>query len=311
MMYLGEIISLFVALSWTIAALSSEIGSRRLGVFVMNVWRMALALLLSALLMWATLGSPWPVYAGQSAWLWLLASGVVGYFFGDWCLFNSYIIIGSRFGQLFMTLAPMFTALFAWVMLGQQLSFNSLLAMAVTLSGIIISILGHDAHHHLSLNLPVKGVLYGIGAALGQGVGLVLSKIGVDHYIADVPADVLPSVIDYLPFASNAIRCIAGLVCFSGWLVLSGKGSTFLPSVSDRKGLAAMVVAVFSGPFIGVGFSLMAVQYTAAGIASTIMATTPILILLPSRWLFGQPVTFRNVIGAVVCLIGVSLFFLL
>lgn len=311
MMYLGEIISLFVALSWTIAALSSEIGSRRLGVFVMNVWRMALALLLSALLMWATLGSPWPVYAGQSAWLWLLASGVVGYFFGDWCLFNSYIIIGSRFGQLFMTLAPMFTALFAWVMLGQQLSFNSLLAMAVTLSGIIISILGHDAHHHLSLNLPVKGVLYGIGAALGQGVGLVLSKIGVDHYIADVPADVLPSVIDYLPFASNAIRCIAGLVCFSGWLFLSGHIDTFLPSMKDRKGLAAMVIAVFSGPFIGVGFSLMAVQFTAAGIASTIMATTPILILLPSRWLFGQPITFRNVIGAVVCLIGVSLFFLL
>ena len=311
MSYLGEIISLFVAFSWTLAALSSEIGSRRLGVFVMNVWRMALTLLLSALFMWATMGSPWPVYASQSTWLWLLASGMVGYFFGDWCLFNCYLSIGSRYGQLFMTLAPMFTALFAWMMLGQQLSYNALLAMTVTLSGIVISVLGHDAQHHISVNLPMKGVFYGIGAGLGQGVGLVLSKIGVDCYMADVPADVLPSVVDYLPFASNAIRCVAGLVCFSGWLVLSGKGSTFLPSVSDRKGLAAMVVAVFSGPFIGVGFSLMAVQYTAAGIASTIMATTPILILLPSRWLFHQPITLRNVIGAVVSVIGVSLFFLL
>ena len=62
--YLGELISLGVAFSWTIAALSSEIGSKRLGVFVMNVWRMGVTLLLSALLMWLTLGQPYPVYAG-------------------------------------------------------------------------------------------------------------------------------------------------------------------------------------------------------------------------------------------------------
>ena len=72
-----------------------------------------------------------------------------------------------------------------------------------------------------------------------------------------------------------------------------------------------MLVAVFSGPFIGVGFSLMAVQYTAAGIASTLMALTPILILLPSRWLFGQPITSKSVVGAIISCVGVSLFFLL
>ena len=81
-------------------------------------------------------------------------------------------------------------------------------------------------------------------------------------------------------------------------------------SLLDHRGLAAMLTAVVSGPFIGVGFSLMAVQYTAAGIASTIMAMTPILILLPSYWLFHQPITLRNVVGAVISVIGVSLFFL-
>ena len=173
MKYLGELISLGVAFSWTIAALASEIGSKRLGVFVMNVWRMALALLFSMLLMWLTLGQPYPVYAGHETWMWLLLSGVVGYFFGDWCLFNSYLTIGSRFGQLFMTLAPMFAALSAWVMLGQTLSWKALLAMAVTLTGIAISILGRSSGHKVSLQLPTKGILYGIGAGMGQGVGLV------------------------------------------------------------------------------------------------------------------------------------------
>lgn len=311
MKYLGELISLGVACSWTVAALASEVGSKRLGVFVMNVWRMGVALLFSALLMWWVLGQPWPVYAGEEAWLWLLASGVVGYFFGDWCLFNSYLLIGSRMGQLFMTLAPMFTALSAWVMIGQTLAWTSLLAMFVTLLGIAISVLGRDEQHHVSVSLPMKGVLFGIGAGLGQGVGLVLSKIGLDHYVGDVPVGLLPSVEGYLPFASNMIRCMAGFACFTAWLILSGHADRMRQSLSDHKGLLAMLCAVVSGPFVGVGFSLMAVQYTAAGIASTLMALTPILILLPSRWLFGQPITLKGVVGALISVVGVSLFFLL
>ena len=332
---LGELISLGVAVSWTIAALASEVGSKRLGVFVMNVWRMAVALLFSAILLWLTFGKPYPAYASATTWLWLLGSGVVGYFFGDWCLFNSYLTIGSRMGQLFMTLAPMFTAFAAWVMIGQTLSWLSLLAMCVTLLGIAISVFGHDRDHHMSLNLPLKGILYGIGAAMGQGFGLVLSKIGLDHYTHDIAVSTLDpshlslitspfslntshlSLITYhfsletlLPFASNMIRCVAGLLCFTTWLILSGHGGRLRQSLGDRRGLVAMLIAVLSGPFIGVGFSLMAVQYTAAGIASTIMAMTPILILLPSRWLFGQPITPRNLLGAVISVIGVSLFFL-
>lgn len=318
---LGELISLGVAVSWTIAALASEVGSKRLGVFVMNVWRMAVALLFSAILLWLTFGKPYPAYASATTWIWLLGSGVVGYFFGDWCLFNSYLTIGSRMGQLFMTLAPMFTAFAAWVMIGQTLSWLSLLAMCVTLLGIAISVFGHDRDHHMSLNLPLKGILYGIGAAMGQGFGLVLSKIGLDHYTHDLAVStLLPSHLSLitshfsldtlLPFASNMIRCVAGLLCFTTWLILSGHGGRLRQSLGDRRGLVAMLIAVLSGPFIGVGFSLMAVQYTAAGIASTIMAMTPILILLPSRWLFGQPITPRNLLGAVISVIGVSLFFL-
>ncbi len=277
----------------------------------MNVWRMGMALLLSALLMWLIFGSPYPVYASEETWGWLLLSGVVGYFFGDWCLFNSYLVIGSRYGQLFMTLAPMFTALTAWIMLGQTLSWSALLAMAVTLTGIAISVLSRGGHHKLSFQLPTKGILLGIGAGLGQGVGLVLSKIGLDHYVCDVPPALLPSLENYLPFGSNMIRCVAGLVCFSLWLFLRGEASGMRSSTHDWRGLAAMMTAVFSGPFIGVGFSLMAVQYTAAGIASTLMALTPILILWPSRWLFGQPITFRSIVGAAISCVGVSLFFLL
>ena len=311
MNYIGELISLGVAFLWTIAALASEEGSRRLGVFVMNVWRMGLALLFSMVLMWLTLGQPYPVYAGCEAWLWLLLSGVVGYFFGDWCLFNSYLTIGSRFGQLFMTLAPMFAALSAWVMLGQTLSWKALLAMAVTLSGIAISILGRGQGHKVSLQLPTKGILFGIGAGLGQGVGLVLSKIGLTYYAEAIPADAPEIVNTMLPFASTMLRAIVGGFGFLAIMALRKEMPVLGAALKNGTGMKYTAIMTVFGPALGVSMSLMAVRYTSAGIASTLMALSPVFIMLPYAIIFKQKIRMRELIGVAVTMLGVALFFLL
>ena len=81
--------------------------------------------------------------------------------------------------------------------------------------------------------------------------------------------------------------------------------------IRDRKATVALLITLVSGPFLGVALSLAAVQLTAAGIASTLMAMTPIIILFPSHWLFHQPITLRSILGALISCVGVSLFFLL
>jgi drug/metabolite transporter (DMT)-like permease len=235
----------------------------------------------------------------------MLLSGLVGYVIGDFCLFQCYIIIGSRFGQLFMTMAPLAAALMAWVTLGQQMTLMSIVAMLVTLFGISISVLGRGEHHKVSLKLPLNGVLFAVGAAVCQGVGLVLSKIGMDHYetVADMPSWLVP-------FSANFYRCIAGIIGFTLLMYVRQGMAPLREAMHDRKGLTVATATTIFGPFVGVGFSLMAVQYTAAGIASTLMATTPIIIILPSYWLFKEQITWRAVVGAVVSVVGVSLFFL-
>ena len=142
MTYIGELISIGVAFSWTATALLSEFGSKRLGNLTLNVLRMALALLFSVVLFLVVTGSPLPAGASWESSGWMLLSGLVGYVIGDFCLFQCYIIIGSRFGQLFMTMAPLAAALMAWVTLGQQMTLMSIVAMLVTLFGISISVLG-------------------------------------------------------------------------------------------------------------------------------------------------------------------------
>ena len=304
MNYIGELISIGVAFSWTATALLSEFGSKRLGNLTLNVLRMGLALLFSMVMFWVVQGSPLPSGGTIEAYGWMLLSGLVGYVIGDFCLFQCYIIIGSRYGQLFMTLAPPSAALMAWATLGQEMNGMSIVAMLVTLVGISISVLGRGEHHKVSLKLPLNGVLYAIAAALCQGIGLVLSKIGMDHYqTAAIPEWLVP-------FSANFFRCVAGIIGFGILLYLREGVAPLREALHDRKGMAAATATTIFGPFMGVGFSLMAVQYTEAGIASTLMALTPIIIILPSYWLFHQKITWKAVVGAIISVIGVSLFFL-
>ena len=305
MAYLGELISIGVAFSWTLTAMLCEFGSKRLGNLTLNVLRMGLTLLFSVLLFVVVTGNVLPVGVSSEAIGWMLLSGMVGYVIGDFCLFQCYIIIGSRFGQLFMTLAPLSAAMMAWITLGQQMTLMNIVAMLVTLFGIGISVLGRGEGHRFSLKLPLRGVLFAIGAAMCQGIGLVLSKIGMDHY--EVNAN-MPEWL--IPFSANFYRCIAGIIGFFLLLYYSKGLSPLFRVFHDRKGMSVAIATTIFGPFIGVGFSLMAVQYTAAGIASTLMAMSPIIILLPSRWFFHEKITWRAFIGAVISVVGVSLFFL-
>ena len=289
MKFTGELISLGVAFLWTLASIACEVAGKQFGAVILNVWRMLLTFFALILFLWWAMGNPFPIYASTNTIIWLMLSGVVGYFFGDWCLLKGYLIIGARYGQLIMTLAPLFAAFFAFTFLHQTLTWQNLLAMLVTLSGIAIAL---------------------VGTALGQGLGLVLSKKGLDLYINDMPQHLLPSISMYMPFSANLIRCFAGLLCFGSWLIIRKEMGAFTHSVKDSKGMSMTVIAVICGPLIGVGFSLMAVQYTAAGIASTIMSLTPILILIPAKFVFKQTIGIKSIIGAIVSFLGLLLFFL-
>lgn len=327
----GELLSLGVAFSWTLTALFAEVASKRMGSLPMNVVRMSLSLILLSLTLWLTLGSPYPIFADGPTWLWLCASGFVGYVLGDYCLFTCYILIGSRYGQLLMTLSAPFAAITAWLLLGETMSGLALLGMVVTLSGIAMSVLSKEGDEeaeskkHLHLKLPLKGVIFGMLAGAGQGVGLVLSKVGMEYYQASITQHgianpsmwvsseaLFPVPLEtMMPFASTMIRAILGLLGFFVALMLfSRHGAQRLHNgLRDGKGMGFTLLATVFGPFVGVSLSLMATLYTHAGIAQTIMSLTPIFILWPAYMFFHQRITRLEILGAVISVAGVCLFF--
>ena len=339
-MFIGETIALGVAVAWTATAMFAEVGSKRMGSLPLNVVRMTMSLTLLVVTLWLTMGVPYPRYADGGTWLWLLLSGVVGYVVGDYCLMQGYILIGSRFGQLFMTLSAPTAAIVGRLLLGEQMRPLAIIGMVVTLGGIALSILSKSENgkeksetatqasrllfftSHFSL--PPKGIFFASMAGICQGGGLVLSKIGLQHYdaallaegISDqaVPAGALlplPLFIS-IPFAATMIRATIGLSGFFLLLVIFNKDwkGTLSHAVHDRTAMWCVFGATIFGPFVGVSASLLATQYTSTGIAQTLFALTPVLIIAPAAWIFHQKVTAREVIGAVISVAGVCLFFI-
>ena len=87
------------------------------------------------------MGVPYPRYADGSTWTWLLLSGVVGYVIGDYCLMQGYIHIGSRFGQLFMTLSALTPILIiapAALLFHQKVTLREVLGAIISVAGVCL-----------------------------------------------------------------------------------------------------------------------------------------------------------------------------
>ena len=317
MSFVGEILALMVAVLWTISSLSSEYASRRYGSLLLNIVRMSLAILFIAGALWAVTGSPLPAFATPGVWMWLALSSLAGYIVGDYFFLKCFILVGARWGELFMTIAPPAAALTGWVLLGEQMSGWALLGMAVTLAGISLSVLSRkpESHHRLSVKLPARGILYGVIAGIGQGVGLVFSKQGMLLYHAAINSQLVNSqIVNFLvPFAATMIRCLVALAGFVVMYVLFRRWGREEHGIrlilADRRALSLAVLSTITGPCIGVALSLAASMFTSTGITQTLMSLVPVLILWPSHRIYHTRITPLEILGAVISVAGVALFF--
>ncbi|HRI69109.1 MAG TPA: DMT family transporter, partial [Polyangium sp.] len=274
---LGELAALATACCWTASSLAFSAAGRRMGSLSLNLVRLVLAFMLLSIYGWVRRGVPLPIDAPLQTWLWLIASGLVGYLFGDICLFRAFVLIGPRLSMLLMALAPPMAAVFGFFLLNERLSSLGIAGMIVTVGGIVWVVLERpestEGNQSTSAKkIPIQGILLGLGGALGQAGGMILSKIGMGEY------DVV---------ASGQIRVLAGILGFSGIFTAIGWWGKTRDAIRDKTALGYASIGAFMGPFLGVSLSLVAIRYTETGIAATLMSTTPVLII-PIVILTGQ-----------------------
>jgi drug/metabolite transporter (DMT)-like permease len=184
------------------------------------------------------------------------------------------------------------------VFFGQALSLLQIAGIVITLGGICWVVLVRPEEGNEQVRkVTGRGVLLGILAALGQATGLVLSQQGMAG--------------NFPPFAGTLIRMIAAFVTL--WIVASFQRQAVITvnSMRKRPGVLGWVTfgALF-GPVIGVSSSLLAVQHTGIGVASTLMALPPVFMLPISYFVFKERFGWQAIAGTLVAMAGVALLFL-
>jgi len=300
--HFGEIAGILTAVFWTITALAFESAGKKVGSLAVNLIRLVIAFFLVGAYSWVARGFFFPTDATWFAWKWLALSGLIGFVIGDLLLFESYLFIGARVAMLLMALAPPFAAFIGWLMLGEVLTPMNWLGMAITMTGIVIVILKREKSElngtvvkKLKSSYSVPGLLLATGGALGQAAGLVISKKGMGDYDA---------------FSATQIRVLTGIVGFSVLFVFIKRWPRVWAALRNRSAMKRISLGAFFGPFLGVSFSLLAVQHTQAGIAATLMAIVPVLIIGPAIILFHEKVNWKEILGAIITVGGVAMFFL-
>ncbi len=296
MPHIGEFAALFTAVCWMISSLFFEVASKQVGSLVVNLLKLCLALVFLGVYSLIVRGMPLPLDATPHAWLWLSLSGLAGFVMGDLMLFHAYTIIGARISMLIMATAPLITAVIGWLIMGETLAPLAIAGMFLTVGGIALVVLERNPEqNHFKLSYAPRGLLFAFGGAAGQAIGLVLSKYGMGAYN---------------PVSATQIRQIAGL----GGLLLVGIALKNLgrvkPALTQRRTLQPLLVGSVFGPSLGVSLSLFAVQHTSAAVASTLMATVPVLIIPPAIFLFKEKVRLTEGLGALAAVAGVVLLFM-
>ncbi|MEA3239895.1 MAG: DMT family transporter [Candidatus Bipolaricaulota bacterium] len=294
----GEIAALGTAVLWTMTYLQFTVAVRRIGASLLNRTRLTVALAFLVLAHLIVHGTPFPLDAEAARWGWLILSGVIGFAISDALLFRSLLHLGAHRTALLMALIPVASALFAWGTLGEELTAIQAVAALVTVSGIVlvISTRSSDREAANTSRRTSFGILCALGAVVAQSLRYILSKQGMSG--------------GFPILSTNVMQILAATVAV--WIVAAFRGTIrgSLAPLRERTAVLSTVGGAFTGPFLGVSLSLVALSAAPVGIASTLMALMPVFLLPVSRFAFKERITLRATIGTALAVGGVAVLLL-
>ncbi len=295
MPYIGEISALITAILWAGTAIVFTEATKIVGSYVVNITRLLLAtgyLIVTILLFNFDFQISW-----QQIYL-LGLSGIIGLVFGDGFLFKSFQYIGARLSMLVMTLAPPIAAFLAYIYLGERITSLGILGIVITISGISIVIFKRSEQPTDDYKKNNIGYLFAFLGAIGQAVNLIFAKEAFE----------LGEINGFVATFYRMVPSIP-LMYFLGFLYRKKRNSVKILKYK-KDALKYIIIGSVIGPFLGITFSLIAVANTYVGIASTLMATVPIVMLPIIRFYYRKKLSVISIVGAFIAVFGIAVLFL-
>ncbi len=299
-LFFGQMAALLTAVLWAVSAAFFAIAGRTVNSIDLNRLRMIISLLLLFLIHWLLFKTPFPHNASLDRWMWLGLSGIIGFAIGDTLLFEAYAWLGARLAMLLKSLAPLFSALLGWLFLSETLSFVQIFGMLLTVGGISWVITQRNqtdtSTKPIEARQYVWGIFCGVGTAFTQALALVLAKKGLGG--------------EFSAWSANVMRMFGGVIVLWGSTIIQGQAIPTLRHLQSPQISGLIGVGTFLGAVVGVWLSLLAVQTTNVGIASTLMALVPIFMLPIGYFFFKERFGWSVIVGTVVAVVGVGVLFL-
>ena len=294
----GEIAALTTAVCWSLTPIFFSYSGRRIGSRIVNRSRLLLAVVWLMLAHLWLLGTPFPVDAGAYRWFWLGVSSLLGLVIGDSALFQAFVLIGPRLSMLVMSLVPILSTILAWLLLGETVSASQAAGIALTVGGVVWVVAEQPAERTVVPDpaLYRRGLALALVGALGQAANLIAARFALVGGFPTVSASLIRILLAAVVMWALAAWRREGRETFAAW--------------RDRRALAALTAGSIVGPFLGIWMSMVAIQNTEIGVASTLMALPPILLIPLGFVLYGERVSARAVVGTGAAMAGVALIFL-
>lgn len=300
MPFIGEFAALATSLCFSIGPTFFTLAGREVGSIVVNRSRLVVAVVYLALLHWLFYGTPLPLTFEGQRWMWLALSGVIGLTLGDAALFQAFVLLGARLTMLVFAISPVIGALLGWLFLGEALSGWQIGGVLLTLAGVAWVVAGqqNDAQRSLSERDYLWGILFASLGAVGQALGLFAAKKGlVDGYPA---------------LSGQIIRMVSAMLAIWLWTLAVRQAKTTVETLKQHPvAVNNILIASFIGPTLGVWFSLVSVQNTELGIASTLQSLPPVFLIPIGYFIFKEKVTWQSLLGTLVALAGVGMLFMI
>lgn len=298
---MGEAAAVITSLLWTFSAVIFTIAGRQLGALILNRFRLLFSVMLILIAHSILRGSFLPNDAGVERWLWLGLSGLIGLTLGDLALYKTYLLVGPRIGTLILASSPVLSTLLAWIVLGETLSANENMGILLSAAGIALVIVVRGASNLAGLAQTrddyVRGVLFGILAAIAQATGMIMTKQGLSGNFPVVSGVLIrmlvASILIWLPaiFNNQVVSTFRQIHASGKWRML--------------------ILGTFIGPFAGIWLSTFALQSTPVGITSILTSLNPIFLIPVSAWIFKEKISPRALVGTVITFAGLGCIFLL
>jgi len=295
--FAGAAAALSGAILWAFSAILFEDISLKISAARINLYKglIAVVLLTATSLV---LGETIPAVTNREM-IVLVISGVVGIALGDTAYFQAVQKIGARRALTLFTLAPPMAALIALVFLGERLDLMTWLGILLTAGGVMWVVTENtqgDEKVQIREGDLVPGILFGAFAALCQASGVVMTR----SVLTNTALTTLQSTI---------VRLAPALVALLIIIRLSGNKTEKLSAIKENKRLLRLVfVSSFIGAYICLWLQQIAIENAPAGIAQTLLSTSPVFIL-PMMALRGEKVSPRAIAGAIVAIFGITLVF--